>query len=257
MEFDVTAVIMPRMTYDLPLQPIPFKPEWTHLSDLTLADPDFGVPGRIDLLLGIDVFTRIIRQGRRTGVPGSPSAFETMFGWVLAGETNICVSNLSVVRRYLSLERSLQSKNRFDELSSVMEEYFEQEHAELVPTSDLDKPASQTFYLPMHAVRKESSTTTKVRAVFDASAASSSGVSLNDLLMVGPTVHSSLTDVLIRFRLHRVALTTDVSRMYRAVLLDDKDLHRFVWRRNSTEPLKDDEGNLRCRCIILCCQHGR
>ena len=145
------------------------------------------------------------------------------------------------MRRYLSLERSLQSKNRFDEFSSVMEEYFEQEHAELVPTSDLDKPASQTFYLPMHVVRKESSTTTKVRAVFDASAASSSGVSLNDLLMVGPTVHSSLTDVLIRFRLHRVALTTDVSRMYRAVLLDeaDKDLHRFVWRRNSTEPLMD------------------
>ena len=59
--------------------------------------------------------------------------------------------------------------------------------------------------------------------------------------MVGPMVHSSLTDVLIHFRLHRVALTTDMSRMYRAVLLDeaDKDLHRFVWRRSSTEPLKD------------------
>ena len=118
-----------------------------------------------------------------------------------------------------------------------MEEYFEQGHAELVPTSDLDKPASQTFYLPMHAVRKETSTTTKVRAVFDASAASSSGVSLNSLLMVESTVHSSLTDVLIRFRLHHVALTTNVSRMYRAVLLDkaDKDLVR----RSSTEPLKD------------------
>ena len=58
--------------------------------------------------------------------------------------------------------------------------------------------------------------------------------------MVGPTVHSSLTDVLIRFRLHRIALTTDVSRIYRAILLDetDKDLHRFVWRSCSTEPLK-------------------
>ena len=107
------------------------------------------------------------------------------------------------MRRYLSLERSLQSKNRFDEFSSVMEEYFEQGHAELVPTSDGPRQTSKSD-LPMHAVRKESSTTTKVRAVFDASAASSSGVSLNDLLMVGPTVHSSLTDVLIRFRLHRV-----------------------------------------------------
>ena len=68
----------------------------------------------------------------------------------------------------------------------------------------------------MHAVVKESSTTTKVRAVFDASVKSSTGVSLNDQLLVGPTVHSPLVDILMRFRLHRIALTTDVSRMYRA-----------------------------------------
>ena len=65
------------------------------------------------------------------------------------------------------------------------------------------------------------------------------GVSLNDTLLVGPTVHSSLIDVLLRFRFHRVALTTDVSRMYRAVelTLPDRDLHRFVWRSDPNEPL--------------------
>lgn len=48
-------------------------------------------------------------------------------------------------------------------------------------------------------------------------------------------------DVLIRFRLHRIALTTDVSHMYRMVLLEksDKYLHRFVWKRNASEPLHD------------------
>ena len=91
----------------------------------------------------------------------------------------------------------------------------------------------------MHAVIKASSTTTKVRAVFDAK--SSSGVSLNDQLLVGPTVHTSLVDILLQFRLHRVALTTDISRMYRAVLLpeSERDLHRFVWRRDPTDVLKD------------------
>ena len=41
--------------------------------------------------------------------------------------------------------------------------------------------------------------------------------------------------------LNRVALTTDVSHMYRAVLLteSDRDLHRFVCRRSTSEPLKD------------------
>lgn len=114
-------------------------------------------------------------------------------------------------------------------------------HAELVPTADLQKPTSEVFYLLMHAVRKESSSTTKIRAVFDASAKSATGVSLNDTLLVGPTVHSSLIDVLLRFRFHRVALTTDVSKMYRAVELtpSDQDLHRFVWRSDSNQPLRD------------------
>ena len=62
-------------------------------------------------------------------------------------------------------------------------------HAEPVPTDDLQKSPKDTFYLPMHAVRKEHSTTTKVRVVFDASAKSASAISLNDTLLVGPTVH--------------------------------------------------------------------
>ena len=122
-----------------------------------------------------------------------------------------------------------------------MEEHFKMNHAELVPVADLQKPPKEIFCLPMHAVRKEHSSTTKLRVVFDASAKSASGISLNDLLLVRPTVHSPLIDVLLRFRLHRVALTADVSKMYRAIELvpSDCDLHRFVWRRTPEEPLQD------------------
>jgi len=122
-----------------------------------------------------------------------------------------------------------------------MSAYFESGHAEPIPPVDLEKPPSETFYLPMHAVRKEHSTTTKVRVVFDASAKSSSGISLNDTLLVGPTIHPSLMDVLLRFRSHRIALTADVSKMYRAIELapSDRDLHRFVWRKSVKDPLRD------------------
>ena len=61
--------------------------------------------------------------------------------------------------------------------------------------------------------------TTKIRAVFDASAKSLTGISLNDILLVGPTITSPLMDVLLRFRFHCIALTTDISRMYRTVAL--------------------------------------
>ena len=132
-------------------------------------------------------------------------------------------------------------KGHFREFESVMDEYFEAGHAEPAPKVDLEKPTHSVFYLPIHIVRKESSTTTKIWAVFDASAKSLTGVSLNDILLVGPTVTSPLVDVLLRFRFHHIALTTDISRMYRAVALDqsDQDLHRFVWRKDPSEPLKD------------------
>ena len=49
-----TAVVVPRVTCDLPLNPISFKPDWTHLDKILLADPQLNSPGRFDLLLGVD-----------------------------------------------------------------------------------------------------------------------------------------------------------------------------------------------------------
>ena len=72
------------------------------------------------------------------------------------------------------MERSLHANGQFSNFSEVIKEYFHMGHAQ------------STFYLPMHAVCKNSSTTTKLRAVFNASVKSSTGVSLNDLLLVGP-----------------------------------------------------------------------
>ena len=150
-------------------------------------------------------------------------------------------SRSQAVRRFLSLERSLNAKGRFKKLDDVIQEYFDLGHAEEVLTADMEKPIEETFYLPIHAVYKDASTTTKVRAVFDASAKLSTGVSLNDTLLVGPTIHPPLIDVLLLFRSYLGTLTADVSKMYRAVKLteSDRDLHSFVWRSDSNALLKD------------------
>ena len=105
----------------------------------------------------------------------------------------------------------------------------------------MSKPCHKVYYLPVHAVHKTTSTTMKLRLVFEASVRSSTGVLLNDQLLVGPTVHAPLIGMLLRFRQHRVALTTDISRMYRPVLLPEAqhDLHRFVWRRHEHGELED------------------
>ena len=120
-----------------------------------------------------------------------------------------------------------------------MQSYLDLGHAELVPPSEATP--QQTYYLPMHSVTKQSSTSTKLRVVFDGSATSTSGVSLNQSLMIGPTFHPSLSTILIKFRTFPVALSADISKMYREVGLavQDRDLHRFLWRPTPQETIKD------------------
>ena len=80
----VDTVVLSRVTIDLPTQPIAYNQRWKHLMGLRLADPDFGKPERIDILLGVDVLSQSVCYGRRYGPVGSPTAFSTCFGWVLA-----------------------------------------------------------------------------------------------------------------------------------------------------------------------------
>ncbi|XP_078051866.1 uncharacterized protein LOC144478016, partial [Augochlora pura] len=96
------------------------------------------------------------------------------------------------------------------------------------------------FYLPHHAVIKECSSTTKVRVVFDASAKSSSGISLNDALLVGPTIQDNLWAILIRFRLHMFVLTADIEKMFRRIKMhpDDAKFQKILWRDSKEESIQ-------------------
>lgn len=67
-----------------------------------------------------------------------------------------------------------------------MQEYLSLDHMKLIDDTNKIKinEKSPAYYLPHHCVLKSTSET-KLRVVFDASCKSSSGISLNDVLMVG------------------------------------------------------------------------
>ena len=71
-------------------------------------------------------------------------------------------SRSQAVQTFLSLECSLKARDCFKEISYVMQEYLDLGHAEMVLIADLERPPDKVFYLPMHAVYKALSTTTKV-----------------------------------------------------------------------------------------------
>lgn len=142
------------------------------------------------------------------------------------------------IRRFLHLERRLQRDDNYRAAYvTFMEDYARQRHMEIIPASETSQ--GNVYYIPHHAVIKPSSSTTKLRVVFDASCKSSSGLSLNDVIMVGPTVQDDVFSILTRFRLHKYAMTADIQQMYRQIRIEDEDtnLQRIIWRSNPNSPL--------------------
>lgn len=59
---------------------------WSHITNINLADSRFYQPNSIDLLLRADVFPNILQHGRIVGNADEPVAINTIFGWVLMGK---------------------------------------------------------------------------------------------------------------------------------------------------------------------------
>ena len=78
---------------------------------------------------------------------------------------------------------------------------------------------------------------------FDGPCLSSNRPSLNDTLLVGPTIKQDLYSIVLRFRIYQIAFTADITKMYRQVRIhqDDRRLQRILWRRSAEEPLRTYE----------------
>lgn len=89
--------------------------------------------------------------------------------------------------------------------------YLDAGHAE--EANELgESPQGPIYYMPHRGVVRPGSETTKLRVVFDASSKAAGKLSLNDVLYAGPNLNPSLSDILIRFRVHNVAIMSDIEK---------------------------------------------
>ena len=320
---DLTVAVVPKPAMDIPLKNASETKDLTHLQGLVLADSHYDKPGPIDIMLGQDVWDQLFLKGEIMGPEGTPSARQTVFGWVVSGlyqsdgknkavpacsyyvsttqankvsddllsqffkieeppspkkeftaeekrvekeyeethefnkeekrymvtlprtpsQLQLGESRKQALNRAASNERSLIRRQKYNDFQSVMLEYIDLGHARPVSPQDMLLAPPSIYYMPVHSVIKESSTSTKIRAVFDASATTSTKVSLNDLLAIGPTIQPALDQTLLKFRMYPVAISGDISKMYREILLspEDRSLHRFLWRKNPSDEWTDYE----------------
>lgn len=150
----------------------------------------------------------------------------------LIGETwGAAARRLSAVEKRFRTDTSFRSS-----YVQFMEEYKQLGHMEEVQT----RVALPQFFLPHHAICRPDSSTTKTRVVFDGSCKSSNHLSLNDLLLTGPTVQPTLLSIVLNFRLHQYVMTADIEKMYRQIVVhpDDRPLQQILWRQHESDPIK-------------------
>ncbi|XP_058840907.1 uncharacterized protein LOC131696380 [Topomyia yanbarensis] len=147
-------------------------------------------------------------------------------------------------RRLQGTERRLARDAKLrEQYNAFMEEYLRLGHMRKVEQATLS--SVRRCYLPHHPVVKEASTTTKVRVVFDASCKTSSGVSLNDVLLVGPVIQDDLRSIVLRCRTRQIMLVSDVEKMFRQINLrpEDRPLQCILWRAAPGEEVEVYELN--------------
>ncbi|XP_054723428.1 uncharacterized protein LOC129233424 [Uloborus diversus] len=146
-------------------------------------------------------------------------------------------SKATAFKMFHSLEkRLLKIPDIYLQYKKFMTEYLDLGHMEIDNTVCKE---NAHYCIPHHHVINESSSTTKLRVVFNASAKTTSGVSLNDTLMNGPKVQDDFFAILLRFRCHNIAITSDLQKMYRQIEIHDadRDFQKILWRDDSTKPI--------------------
>ncbi|KAL0841422.1 hypothetical protein ABMA28_015106 [Loxostege sticticalis] len=115
----------------------------------------------------------------------------------------------------------------------VFREWIESDIIEKVVNDD----HGTGHYLSHHAVIRESSLTTKIRPVFNASATDKNGFSLNSCLEKGVNLIEYLPRLLIQFRKNKIGVTADIKKAFLQISLhpDDRDYLKFLWWRDINE----------------------
>lgn len=282
-----------------------------------LADPEYWLPARIDVLLGIGVWNEVVETGLLRERTGSIAAVaqQTAFGWVVTSHhdrqvpnsgriLHVSVADDSIhrllselnenikrfweieaipevtamkkedrlaesiflsthyrdesgryivrlpfreggpilgnsrkiaMKQFLKLEERIQNNQvAKDFLQSFFEDYVKMGH--MIPATPMPADISRVYYAPYHIIVGR-----KPRTVFNYSCKTDSGVSLNDLQLIGPRQQDELQMIFMRFRLFMYGLVADIEKMFRMVGVDPKDweYQRILWRPYPGGPVLD------------------
>ncbi|UYV64607.1 hypothetical protein LAZ67_3001299 [Cordylochernes scorpioides] len=271
-ELPLQALVVNKMTGLLPSRDLRL-PITEKLRDIQLADPQFMKSGKIDIILGADVYGLLLLPEIRRDDKTQLCAQNTKLGWIISGglsgsdvgntrvfttrvqyEDNLetifkrfreveedCFGNSLdlCVRRQMTLERRLALNDQLGrDYYKFMEEYEGLRHMTQLTEIPVGDQVGHC-YLPHHAVLGGQPDRRKFRVVFDASAKTKNGFSFNDRHYTGPKLQRDILSIMMNCRRHRIFIMSDIEKMYRQILVrpSDAERQRIIWRRRSEDKL--------------------
>ncbi|CAK1595185.1 unnamed protein product [Parnassius mnemosyne] len=127
-----------------------------------------------------------------------------------------------------------------DKYVEFMREYQELGHMSL---SNFEWRSQEHYFLPHHAVLRTPES--KIRVVFDGSAPTSNGVSLNQCLHSGPKLIKGISDTLTPFCRHQVVFVADIRMMFRQSVVhrDERRYQLILCCEKPSDPIQVFELN--------------
>ena len=125
-----------------------------------------------------------------------------------------------------------------------VEEMNELKFARKLSDVEIKDYKGPVHYVSHHEVLRPEKKSTPIRIMFN-SAANFKGHCLNDYWTKRPDLLNSLFGVILRFRENAVAISGDISKMYRRILIPERDqhVHCFLWRNLETN--RDPDVNVK------------
>ncbi|KAL4121517.1 hypothetical protein QTP88_014012 [Uroleucon formosanum] len=144
--------------------------------------------------------------------------------------------SLALNRLYNLEHRLSKDPELYKAYRNFMEEYITLCHMKLATREGI-------YFIPRLVVVKRQKNDLKIRVVFDASAVSSLGRSLNDCLVTGPKLQTDISDILLQYRFHKYLFIADIVKMYRQILICDEDrvYQHILWRNSPREQVREYE----------------
>ncbi|KAL6739972.1 hypothetical protein Aduo_013366 [Ancylostoma duodenale] len=194
-----------------------------------------GITDDPDPSVDKDEDARVLRHFQNTAEEVGGYLY-VQFPWK-SSHPRLADNKLLAYRRLESQYRSLGSKPQlWKDYAATFDDYLKQGIIEEVEEFQFDDHL--VYYIPHQAVIKATSSTTKLRVVFDASSHYHNAPSLNDCLHSGPAILADLVGILLRSRLASLLLVSDVEKAFLQIRLQrsQRDATRFLWLRDPSLP---------------------